>query len=217
MIFFLLGPPPPPPPPPTHPEVVSDARPAYRIRPGGAQGQDQLSGYSPSLPSRTSFKWIVSPDEYCLLSSNFLYLRWWFLRFFEELLMEKLKSKCLLALQCNYFLLLKFLSVTLFRDSTAVIWPWYCAAYRMPHVVLKIVRKPAMIQKRPIGSKKLKTKIYQWQRRKARQKFWCGFRNNIYNYEVFPKKQAETFHLFFSVKRQSKNWNKPFAHEMKIR
>ncbi len=90
----------PPPPPRTHPEVVSDARPAYRIRPGGAQGQDQLSGYSP-LPSRTSFKGIVSPDEYFLLSSNksnryILYMRGWFLRVVDGK-MIKAKSKFLLA------------------------------------------------------------------------------------------------------------------------
>ncbi len=127
-----------------------------------------------------------------------LFLRWWFLRSFEDLSIEKSKSKS--------FTNLKMIPVTLFTDPTAEIWPWEClkeaacdpgncSAHRLWNVNWR----------KSTNSREAKTKIYQWQRRKAREKFLTILGNSEQYFFFLSEKQAKTVHLFISLKWQTKN------------
>ncbi len=50
------------------------------------------------------------------------------------------------------------------------------------------------------GQMHTKKKIDQWEGRKAGREIWSGFRNNLENFEVFSKNQAETLYNIFFTK-----------------
>jgi hypothetical protein len=74
------------------------------------------------------FKGIVSRDEYfwrlIILNKSFWHIRWWFLQLFVSLLMKyrtQTQSFSFLLRNSNYLLILKILSVTLFKDPKEAI------------------------------------------------------------------------------------------------
>ncbi len=56
-----------------------------------------------------------------LINMSFLYMRWWFFTIFVSLLLKKPNSKFCLLLW-NYWLILKILPVTRFKDPKMAIW-----------------------------------------------------------------------------------------------
>ncbi len=116
----------------------------------------------------------ISP--FCIVIDGFQHV-------LKTLLMEKSKSKVLLA---SMKLLINF--------ENPFITP--CQRSFRCNLILRMLTgnrlwcrkffwKPAMIRTvhwgKSTNSREARSKIYQWQGRKARQKFWCGFRKKIYS------------------------------------
>ncbi len=81
---------------------------------------------------RKKIKKLVPRDEYFLkVLKYFLYMRWRFLKIYEDLLMWNIKSLSFWLLLWNYQPIMKIPSLTFFRDPSATNWPWMPTGSRL--------------------------------------------------------------------------------------